>query len=149
MKRWLRKPHVLEFWPEQMTDKQITEKYLSHIDSNIVFPFLIYFSETAIGYIQAYQANHVGDGWWPDEKEGTYGLDLFIGEVDYLGKGYGTKVIKSFLNHIRNTHEVRKWIIDVDPKNTRAIRCYEKAGFRFVKEIDTPDGKANLMEKSD
>jgi RimJ/RimL family protein N-acetyltransferase len=37
--------------------------------------------------------------------------------------------------------------IQVDPKpdNPRAIRCYEKAGFRAVREIDTPDGRALLM----
>ena len=31
------------------------------------------------------------------------------------------------------------------PENARAIRCYEKAGFRRVGEVDTPDGRALLM----
>ena len=31
---------------------------------------------------------------------------------------------------------------DPDPENHRAIRCYEKAGFRAVRTITTPDGPA-------
>ena len=34
---------------------------------------------------------------------------------------------------------------DPHPTNKRAIRCYEKAGFRAVKEIVTPDGAAVWM----
>jgi len=34
---------------------------------------------------------------------------------------------------------------DPSPTNARAIRCYEKAGFRRVGPITTPDGGAVLM----
>ena len=34
---------------------------------------------------------------------------------------------------------------DPDPRNARAIRCYEKAGFRAVGEVRTPDGVALLL----
>jgi ribosomal protein S18 acetylase RimI-like enzyme len=37
-------------------------------------------------------------------------------------------------------------ITDVDPNNLRAISCYKKVGFNFVKELMTPDGLAFLME---
>jgi hypothetical protein len=29
-------------------------------------------------YIQHYQANKVGGGWWPEAIEGTFGIDQFI-----------------------------------------------------------------------
>lgn len=41
---------------------------------------------------------------------------------------------------------VKKIITDVNPKNIRAIRCYEKAGFKRIGEINTPDGTTLLME---
>ncbi len=143
----LKRPHVSEFWSEPKSDEQVRKKYLEAIESKVVFPFLICIDENPVGYIQAYQAARVGGGWWPDENEGTYGMDLYIGERDYLGKGYGSEIIHKFLEYFQSRREVRKWIIDVNPKNPRAIRCYEKVGFRFVKEVMTPDGTANLMEK--
>jgi aminoglycoside 6'-N-acetyltransferase-1b len=40
---------------------------------------------------------------------------------------------------------VTKIQTDPAPTNLRAIRCYEKAGFRKVGIVDTPDGPALLM----
>ena len=36
-------------------------------------------------------------------------------------------------------------LTDPDPANIRAIRAYEKAGFRKDRMVDTPDGLALLM----
>jgi aminoglycoside 6'-N-acetyltransferase len=36
-------------------------------------------------------------------------------------------------------------ITDPNPVNARAVRAYEKAGFRRDREVDTPDGRALLM----
>jgi aminoglycoside 6'-N-acetyltransferase len=36
-------------------------------------------------------------------------------------------------------------VTDPDPANTRAVRAYEKAGFRMQRLVDTPDGRALLM----
>jgi aminoglycoside 6'-N-acetyltransferase-1b len=41
--------------------------------------------------------------------------------------------------------EVTKIQTDPARTNLRAIRCYEKAGFRQIKTIVTPDGPAMYM----
>jgi len=38
-------------------------------------------------------------------------------------------------------------VTDPDPANARAIRAYEKAGFRKMGMVDTPDGPALLMAR--
>jgi RimJ/RimL family protein N-acetyltransferase len=52
------------------------------------------------------------------------------------------------------TPEVTQWwgdtneqfgLISGDPTNARAIRAYEKAGFRRDRLVETPDGRALLM----
>ncbi len=143
---WLNKPHVKAWWDEHLTPDEIKEQYASRIGDQIVVPFMVYLDEKPIGFIQYYDAAKEGGGWWPDEVEGTIGIDQFIGEENYMGRGYGTKIIAAFVRKLFEDPAVKKIILDVSPKNVKAIHCYEKVGFVFVKEIDTPDGHALMME---
>lgn len=143
---WLRKPHVLEHWPNQLTDQEIRIKYQKHIASSWVFPFLVNLNSEPVAYIQSYQTWMEGNDWWPDQEKGTYGLDLYIGNEKLLNQGYGTRILRSFMQEFSTTHHVKKWVIDVDPKNQRAHRCYEKAGFRSLGIQPTPEGSALILE---
>ncbi len=142
---WFNKPHVKEWWDDKLTNEEIKSKYKKRIGDEGVVPFIVFLNDKPIGFIQYYQADKVGDGWWSDEEEGTIGIDQFIGEKNLINRGIGTKMIRAFIDHLSRNHHVKKIITDVDPKNFRAIRCYEKVGFEFVKEIMTPDGFAYLM----
>lgn len=143
---WLQKPHVKEWWDDHLTDEEIKLKYKKNIGNLIVPPFIVYFDDKPIGFIQYYFANQVGNGWWPDESDGTVGVDLFVGEENCINRGVGTQILQAFLSELFKNHpDIEKVIADPNPKNHRARRCYEKAGFKFVKEIITPDGVACLL----
>lgn len=146
LQRWLRKSHILKFWSPPMTDQEIEQKYLLHIASNWVFPYLILCKNQPIGYIQSYHAIREGSGWWENESPGTYGLDLFIGEESFLNQGIGSQILNEFIFFFTKDHLVSQWIVDVSPDNHKAIRCFEKAGFARDKEILTPEGPALLMK---
>ena len=92
-----------------------------------------------------YEANKAGDGWWEDAAEGTYGIDQFIGEPDFLGKGLGTEIIKRFCDLLFKQYGAIEIIADPKPGNLRAVRAYEKAGFCSVGIQQTPDGQALIM----
>lgn len=139
---WLDKPHVKEWWDDHLSHEEIKAKYGQRIGDEVVVPFIIYLNDKPIGFIQYYHATQVGDGWWPNETEGTVGIDQFIGEEDCINRGLGTQMITAFIQQLFSTQGVKKIITDVDPNNKRAIKCYEKVGFKFVELIDTPDGKA-------
>lgn len=143
--KWLNEPHVKEWWDDNLTNDEIKSKYGTRIGDSVIVPFIAYLNKKPIGFIQYYQANKVGDGWWPDEAEGTLGIDQFIGEKDLINRGIGTEMIREFVDHLFRNLNAKKIITDVAPKNRRAIRCYEKVGFEFVKEIMTPDGVAHLL----
>jgi len=143
--KWLNEPHVKEWWDDKLTNDEIKSKYRKRIGDSVVVPFIAYLNDQPIGFIQYYDANKVGDGWWPNEVEGTIGIDQFIGYKDLINCGIGTKMISEFIVYIFHNANVTKIITDVDPNNFRAIRCYEKVGFKLVGEITTPDGLANLM----
>lgn len=143
--KWLDKPHIKEWWNDGLNHDEIKDKYRKRIGDTIVVSFIVYLDSKPIGFIQYYHANKVRDGWWSEEVEGTIGIDQFIGEKDLINRGIGTEMIRAFVDHLFCNLNAKKIITDVDPKNRRAIRCYEKVGFEFVKEIMTPDGITHLM----
>jgi RimJ/RimL family protein N-acetyltransferase len=142
---WLKKPHVKKWWDDSLTDEELKYKYKSRIGNTIIVPFIVYMNHKPLGFIQYYHANKMGDGWWPGELEGTVGIDQFIGEEDYINRGYGTSIIKEFVKKLFADIKINKIIADVDPDNKSALRCYEKVGFKFDKEVITPDGFAHLL----
>lgn len=144
---WFGKEHVKEWWDDKLTNEEIKSKYRSRIGDNIVLSFIAYLKDKPIGFIQYYYANKIGDGWWPNETAGTVGIDQFIGEKEYINRGYGTKMIGQFLEKLFSDNKINKIITDVDENNHRAIRCYEKLGFCFSHKMNTPQGVVNLMNR--
>ena len=146
MKIWQQEPHVKEFWDDGEAWEESYERYLFNSESNTVKQFLVYDGDTQFGYIQFYWASKVGDGWWEGYSDDVIGIDQYIGEASYLGKGIGSQMIKEFIAFLKERYHFSKIITDPSPKNLRAIRCYEKVGFKKVGVIQTPDGDALLME---
>lgn len=53
-------------------------------------------------------------------------------------------MVKEFVRFVFEQKGADKVVADPETRNSRAIRCYEKCGFRKVKEMD--GGKKWLME---
>jgi len=51
---------------------------------------------------------------------------------DYLGQGYGTDAIRTFLAYYFRELGFEILYLDVAAPNRRAIRCYEKCGFKLI-----------------
>jgi RimJ/RimL family protein N-acetyltransferase len=64
---------------------------------------------------------------WPS-REAFVGLG--IGERDFWGKGYGTDVMKIILRYAFTEVNLQRVTLNSFEYNPRAIRSYEKAGFR-------------------
>lgn len=144
---WLTRPHVAEWWTPAPSLHEVEEKFgpLMAGDS-AVRPYIALENGVPIGYIQSYVAMGAGDGWWPDERDpGARGIDQFLADPGRLGRGLGTAMVRAFVSELFADPEVTRVQTDPAPANARAIRCYEKAGFRRVGEVTTPDGPALLM----
>ncbi len=67
---------------------------------------------------------------------------VFIGigiKPEYCGKGYGIDILKYGINEAKKRFPLSKIRLQVRSWNKRAIKCYEKSGFRnngITKEID-------------
>lgn len=146
---WAEKEHVKSKW---FRDGYSTvESIRTKIDGSdkYVHPFVIIFNEKPIGYIQYYEM--VSGTIWKEmesEPEGTVGFDLFIGEEDFLSKGYGSKIVAEFASMLFKNSEITRIIVDPFTDDQRAIKCYEKAGFSFVRQgIDDVGAGIYIMEK--
>ena len=65
-----------------------------------------------------------------DLKNRTATFGIFIGDRNYWGKGYGTDATKTIIRwgfEQLGLNRIELWVYDFNP---RAIRAYEKAGFK-------------------
>jgi len=60
-------------------------------------------------------------------------LDLFICDLNYLGKGIAVPMIREFL--ISQFSNVKRVLIDPEATNKRAIHVYQKVGFKIIEEF--------------
>ena len=140
MHRWLQTPDVLEWWWGGVAPSYaaVAEKYGPSIrGEEPTDAYLILHANRPIGYIQAYM---IGD--YPeyaaivDTDADAAGVDLFIGETDYLHKGLGSQILRAFLHDvIFGAGDATSCIIGPSETNRIAIRAYEKAGFRYFKTV--------------
>jgi RimJ/RimL family protein N-acetyltransferase len=144
---WLGRPHVAEWWGPAPSLAQVEAEYGPLTGGRSTTRGYVALGDgRPIGYIQSYVALGSGDGWWPDERDpGARGIDQFLGNPEHLGRGLGSAMIRAFVERLFADPAVTRIQTDPSPDNRRAIRCYEKAGFRAAREVDTPDGPALLM----
>ncbi len=144
--KWLKQPHVKEFWGVSNFDESYEEYVLRTSTDSSVHQFTIQHKDQPIGYIQYYWASKVGDGWWEGFPDYTIGFDFYIGEPKLLGKGLGKKVIVEFCSYIFNTTNALEIIGDPNPKNIRIQAILQECGFNQIGSINTPDGEAILFK---
>ncbi|MBD8048864.1 MAG: GNAT family N-acetyltransferase [Clostridium argentinense] len=65
-----------------------------------------------------------------DWKNSVVTVGIFIGDKDYQGKGYGTDAMKVLMNFIFEEMNINKIKLNVYAFNERAIKSYEKCGFK-------------------
>lgn len=63
-------------------------------------------------------------------KNRTCAFGIFIGDKEYWGKGYGTDATRTILRFAFEQLGVNRVELEVYDFNPRALRTYEKAGFR-------------------
>ena len=147
---WLQELHVAQFWRNHgQSWEEIATRYLVRIQSEVVRPYLVLVDGHAIGFIQSSWASRVGEGWWGDVDDHTIALNFYIGDSAYLGRGYGPAILRAFIQKLvaeSQVGEIRRFIVDPQPENARAIRTYQRAGFVAQGLVNTPDGLAQLME---
>ena len=134
--RWLSKEHIKEWWNDGDDTLEKVALHYGADDDTARFILLETDEETEkpIGYFQYYFAD-----------DGAIGIDQFIGEENYLNRGVGEQAIKLFVEIIKRKHHPTCIILDPSPENRRAVRCYQKVGFKHYQTRENGDGSLAYM----
>lgn len=135
---WLVRPHVQRWWRDP--ERQIA-RIRAGLDGDWLESFLIRIGGRPVGYIHTYDPNAEPGNPWPDQAEGTRGVDVFIGEESYIGRGHGKVVVARFVDGLLARPEVTRVIADIDVGNHGSRRVFGSAGFVEQGEIDLPWGR--------
>ena len=144
MQRWFHEPELQQWvWCDEQGEPpvsvaRIAEKYgprAAHPTD--VFPYFILKDGAPIGFIQYYL-----------HSEEAIGLDMWIGVPDARSRGCGSEALQQMVDVIHRKHpSIRELFIDPDIRNARAVRCYEKAGFRREGQYTDEEGDICLLMK--
>ncbi len=108
-------------WWRGLTHEHVLEKAQGEDDGAVVFA-IVHDGEVA-GMIQYFEEN--------DEEFRHASIDLFLG-TRYHDQGLGTDAVGTMARHLIGDRGHHRLTIDPAAHNERAIRCYEKVGFRPV-----------------
>ena len=128
LKYWDEQPHVIESdpndnwnWETELTRfPEWRQQLMAEINGK------------PIGFIQIIDPLREETHYWGDVETDFRAIDVWIGEEQNLGKGYGTKMMQLAIDLCFKEKSVKGILIDPLESNKNAIRFYEKIGFKFV-----------------
>jgi len=124
---WDTKPHVIaatgdddvQDWADEIHGEPgIYDVFLAELDDG-----------RAIGVVQIIDPQLEPSHYWGEVEANLRAIDIWIGEEDDLGRGFGTTMMQLALERCFAPPQVTAVLIDPLESNTRAINFYERLGF--------------------
>ena len=85
-----------------------------------------------IGFVQIIDPALEDDHYWGDCPPNQRAIDIWIGEPDYLGQGYGSEMMRQAIARCFAPPQVTAILIDPLARNVRARRFYARFGFKLL-----------------
>jgi aminoglycoside 6'-N-acetyltransferase len=108
-------------WWRGLTHQHVLEKVRGEDEGAVVLAIVV--DGEVAGMIQYFEED--------DEEFRHASVDLFLG-APYHDRGLGTDTVRTMVRHLIDDRGHRRLTIDPAAHNERAIRCYEKVGFKRV-----------------
>ena len=128
LRRWDEQPHVAASSPNDDWQWEVElgrtpewrEQLIAEIDGR------------PIGFVQIIDPQREESRYWGDVPANLRAIDIWIGETEDLGKGYGSRIMAQVLARCFADPSVTAVLIDPLAGNVGAHRFYERLGFRFI-----------------
>lgn len=132
------------------SDAEVAQNYINdkelkkNLNPGIPYPYTLqdeekwFESNTALKDTYSFAIETLGDNVYiggcginqVDWKNSNVEIGIFIGNKEYWNKGYGTDAMNVLIRFIFNEMNINKIKLNVYSFNKRALRCYEKCGFK-------------------
>jgi aminoglycoside 6'-N-acetyltransferase len=136
---WYQRPHVQRWFapwtpPSQTAADELWTAMIEGREPNR--GYLISLDGAEVGYIESSRISE--DPQWAEAiglGRDAVAADLFLADESLIGRGVGPQIVVRFYLRMMGETGLDVGIIDPEVDNARAIRAYEKAGFRFHRQI--------------
>lgn len=130
LRKWEAAPHLDGLLGE---DDWQWESTLA-LDRPAHWPFIAEVADNPIGFLEILDPALDLERYWGELSPGHRAIDLWIGEPDFLGCGFGREMMRQALELCFADPDVHKVLVDPLASNTTSHRFYERCGFRLVEE---------------
>ncbi len=135
IRSWLARPDIQDWWgPLSTTEAEVNIA----LQSEHAICRLIEADEMPIGYCHGVDATVWGEDLPDDLEPGTWDLDLFIASEAHRGKGVGQAALALLKAEVFASTLAVAVCVFPSVRNERAVRAYEKAGFRWKRIWNDP-----------
>ncbi|MBX2836305.1 MAG: acetyltransferase [Gammaproteobacteria bacterium] len=138
--RWDEKPHVQKAvsnsgtigfdanWEEELGVRDDgTEFFIAEVNSE------------PIGAMQVINPATEQSHYWGAVAPNLRAIDIWIGEEEFIGRGFGSRMMTFAIEHCFADPSVSAILIDPLSNNTEAHRFYERLGFEFMERRQFDD----------
>lgn len=135
---WFADPEVYGWWGGEPLSRETVATRYTGARRPTVESLIVEWSGRPIGYAQFHAENRWGGG-----------LDMVL-LPEFREQGIGSQAARLLVRHVRERLGWRRITVDPAVDNHRAIRAWEKAGFRVERIVpDDPEGPSLLMAQED
>jgi len=135
LRDWLHRPHVARWWgdPQLALENSLRCSPENHA--------VIVADEAPVGYLcwQIPPQSELEAAGLADLPEDLMDIDVLIGERGCIDRGVGPRSLSLLLARLRVDPLVTVAGVGTSVSNQRAIRAFEKAGFRLFREFRDPE----------
>ncbi len=126
--KWLAVPHVAKWyhhpldWVDEVQKQDQEFCWIHH--------FIVEQEGVPIGFCQYYACKDSDELWEGyTALGGSYSMDYFIGETEYLRKGIGKQMVEALLSEISLHSDLERIVVQPEPENEASCGLLLSCGF--------------------
>ena len=130
------------------SQNDVAAKYTPRIEGReAVYVFIAAANSEPIGLLQTYWLSEFPDyaalvGALP----GWVGVDFFIGEPAYRGRGLGAKLLDQFVREeVFASLKANTCVSGPSPSNVKSLRTLERAAFTYLRTVELSTGEVERV----